>query len=168
MLGMYEILIDGRSEGGLELLKKLASNGSTFSGDARSTIARGGGYSSASCVRHARSRVNMFTLFCPESRGVISSESVTSSPGAEMMFAARRRSVTCGPASTTCAWIVIVSRESPYGMGRCVRTSVARTIVEESTMCEGTLNRRYARRPGLPPTFIVFVNWGRAFFATTE
>src|ERR1039457_598574 len=126
LLGMYEILIAGRNDGGLELLKKLASNGSTFSGDARSTMARGGGYKSASCVFHERSRRNMFTIFCPESRGEINSESVTSSPGAEMMFAARRRSVTCGPASTTSAWIVIVSRKSPYGMGRCVRISVAR------------------------------------------
>ena len=85
-----------------------------------------------------------------------------------MMFAARRRSVTCGPASTTSAWIVIVSRRSPYGIGRWVRIRVARTIVEESTMCEGMLNRRYARRPGFPPTFIVFVNCGIAFFATIE
>src|ERR1019366_251729 len=168
MLGMYVILIIGRNEGALVLLKKLASNGSTFSGDARSTIARGGGYRSASCVLHARRSRNMFTTFCPESRGEISSESVTSSPGAEMIFVARRRSVTCGPASTTCAWIVMVSRESPYGMGRWVRISDARTIVEESTMCDGILNRRYARRPGLPPTGIVFASWGRESFSTTQ
>jgi hypothetical protein len=43
MAGTYEIRIAGRSAAGAELDQKLASNGSTFSGDARRIIALGGG-----------------------------------------------------------------------------------------------------------------------------
>ena len=40
--------------------------------------------------------------------------------------------------------------------GNCVKVSVARRTVDESTMRDGKSNRMYVRRPGKPPTEMVF------------
>jgi len=53
-------------------------------------------------------------------------------------------------------------------LGRCVSRSVARTTLLLSSIRDGILKRKYARRPGRPPTRITFGGGAGGGFATTR